>query len=163
MPYVSTFPCHYGFFLAFSALVGLFFHLLLGLIQWLYWFKHIIWIFCMLAFRAFSHTYLLVFSSSSIISGCWRSAKATLSVSAFGLYSAFSTCIFEHIFEYCYKTVCNIQYVCIFVCVPAISLVALIFFPTSSPFSHCSHFPPSAANQPETCPITGCVLWVGSG
>lgn len=72
----------------------------------------------MLAFRAFSHTYLLVFSSSSIISGCWRSTRATLSVSAFGLYSTFSTCIFKHIFEYCYKTVCNIQYVCMFVLFP---------------------------------------------
>lgn len=155
MPYVSTFPCHYGFFLTSSALVGLFF-----IFYWVQTNDCIglnisFWIFCMLAFRAFSHTYLLVFSSSSIISGCWRSTRATLSVSAFGLYSTFSTCIFEHIFEYCYKTVCNIQYVCIFVCVPAISLVALIFFPTSSPFSHCSHFPPSAANQPETCPISG--------
>lgn len=113
----------------------------------------------MLAFRAFSHTYLIVFSSSSIISGCWRSARATLSVSAFGLYSTFSTCIFEHIFEYCYKTVCNIQYVCIFVCVPAISLVALIFFPTSSPFSHCSHFPQQLINLRHVQSLGVCSGW----
>lgn len=71
-------------------------------------------------------------------------------------------CMVHVMFLYPSAGIFNIQYVRT-ICMSALSSLALIFsiylyFSLPALIS-----PPSVAHQPETGPITGCVLWMGSG
>lgn len=130
-------------------------------------FAHAIWMLCVLSvfFLIFMYVHVSLFIPTDffsltclIISWCVN-VKVVLYAARVGFYMG----IWAHVWA-CFHpfiSMCN-MWVCVMFVFLSFPLL-LLFFLSPSLFLPALISSPSAANQPVTCPITGCVLGLGSG